>query len=397
MIERPVPVPAGDDLAMRLAAERPRLVGLCAHLSGDASMAEDLAQEALAEAWRLLAKLRQPEGLSSWLNAIARNVCLRWAREHRRDQAHTAWLMPADEAVDDVLDALPADEGEPAIALERDELIAVLDRALALLPPDTRAALVGSYVRELPQAELAARLGLSEGALRVRLHRGRLALRRVLVSDLRDEASALGLALPDDPRAAGWRTTRIWCPFCGRHALEYYLDRAGGAFWYRCAGRCYLEGMIAGGVHLPQAGGVPSPKPLLARHCLGLDRYYRDILATGHGRCHLCGGDLRIYRVSPDQPAKSLPREYGLALECPTCGSLDASYAWHLALDTPAAQRFWRRHPRMHALPVSAVEAEGRPALVSGFASADGQAQLVIVSDRQSHRVLRVHGEGETA
>ena len=91
MIERVSLAPAGEDLEAQLAAERPRLVGLCARLSGDAAVAEDLAQETLAEAWRLLAKLRQPEGLASWLNAIARNICLRWVREVEAEGAHALW------------------------------------------------------------------------------------------------------------------------------------------------------------------------------------------------------------------------------------------------------------------------------------------------------------------
>ncbi|HSH83264.1 MAG TPA: sigma-70 region 4 domain-containing protein, partial [Herpetosiphonaceae bacterium] len=61
---------------------------------------------------------------------------------------------------------------------------------LALLPPTTRSALVARYVLELPQAEISSRLGVSEGAVEARLHRGKLALRRVLAAELREEAAA---------------------------------------------------------------------------------------------------------------------------------------------------------------------------------------------------------------
>src|SRR5262245_59821685 len=67
-------------LAVQLAAERDRLVRLCARLTGDAGAAEDLAQETLLEAWRSLGKLRTPDELAPWLGGIARNICLRWAR-----------------------------------------------------------------------------------------------------------------------------------------------------------------------------------------------------------------------------------------------------------------------------------------------------------------------------
>src|SRR5258706_4364406 len=78
---------ADETLDMALAAERARLVRLCARLIGNPDAAEDLAQETLLEAWRSLAKLRTPDGLVPWLNAIARNVCLRWARSQGRELA----------------------------------------------------------------------------------------------------------------------------------------------------------------------------------------------------------------------------------------------------------------------------------------------------------------------
>ena len=389
--------PANDELDAQLAAERPRLVGLCAHLSGNAAAAEDLAQETLTEAYRLLAKLRKPDGLAAWLNAIARNICLRWARERGRDLVHTTPLMFSPDREDDDWDILPAEDGELDIAMERSELIALLDRALALLPDNTRAALIGTYVRELPQAELAAQLGLSEGALRVRLHRGRAALRHALASDLRDEAAALGLELPNALPEEGWRATRIWCPFCGQYPLEYRLDGENDSYAYRCIGRCHDSGLIAGSSFMTRTMGLSSPKSILTRHCLLLDHHYRAILATNHGRCDSCGAALDIYRHTPQRPLEPLPPEYGIMLVCPKCGPLDRASAWHLVLDTPEAQRFWRRHPRMCVLPAYEIEAEGSLALCTGFESVDGKARLVIISDRETYRVLRVEGEGERA
>src|SRR5262245_48389022 len=93
-------------LAIELAAERDRLVGLCARLTGDVGAGEDLAQETLAEAWRLLAKLHMPEGCAPWLVAIARNICMRWARRRGRDLKHRMPLAPGVDG-DAVLDSLP--------------------------------------------------------------------------------------------------------------------------------------------------------------------------------------------------------------------------------------------------------------------------------------------------
>src|SRR5947208_11138296 len=73
-----------------LPSEWPRLVRLCAHFTGDRDAAEDLAQETLIEAWRHQARLYDWQGYSSWLSAIARNLSLRWIRQHGREQARLA-------------------------------------------------------------------------------------------------------------------------------------------------------------------------------------------------------------------------------------------------------------------------------------------------------------------
>nr|MDQ3823048.1 RNA polymerase sigma factor [Actinomycetota bacterium] len=167
----------GPDIDARLSQEpaRTRLVRLCAAISGDPAAAEDLAQETLLEAWRNTHKLRDADGVDRWLAAIARNVCLRAARRRGRERS-TASLQP-ETAVDDDL------EGR----LERDELVDLVDRALGLVPPATRDALVQRYVHEAPCAEIGERLGLSEDAVSMRLARGKAVLRRVLAAELRDE------------------------------------------------------------------------------------------------------------------------------------------------------------------------------------------------------------------
>ena len=179
-----------DEILSAAPEERDRLVRLCAFLSNDPDAAEDLAQETMLEAWRHLHKLRDPEGYRRWLSAIARNVCLRHGR--RRGRELPRLVRPDDRtppAAPDPADAL-ADDFDLEVELERDELADLLDRALALLPAETRAVLVQRYVEESPHAEIAGRLGVSEDAVSMRLSRGKLALRRVLAADLAAAAAA---------------------------------------------------------------------------------------------------------------------------------------------------------------------------------------------------------------
>lgn len=388
----PPPLIRTDALTAALAAERARLVRFCARHCGDRDTAEDLAQETLARAWALRDRLHDTDGLVPWLSAIARNVCLHWARARGRDLAHRAPLAyPSEtaEAADVMLDDLPGAADEPGITLERGELADLLDRALALLPGATRRLLLESYVYERPQSDLAARLGMSEGALRVRLHRGRLALRRVLAGELHDESVALGLALPASPE---WQESRIWCPFCGRRRLLMRIDRATGAYAFRCAGTCQPQVSVVGSACNPALlAQVSSPKSILARHCLFLAGEYRRMIRAGSDTCGRCGREVAIQRWQDGDPP--FPFRQGIYAICSACGPLDSASAWHLTLDTPEAILFWRRNPRIRALPVTEIELAGRPALVTGYESLESAARLEIVSARDTWETLRVAGD----
>jgi RNA polymerase sigma factor (sigma-70 family) len=188
------------------------VVRYCMRLTGDPEAAEDLAQQALLEAWLKSSQLYQDAVRDAWLLGMARNVCLRWMRARaaatRRVVHLTAPVASAG--------AGPADAFDLEAELERDELARLIDRAMALLPAETREVLVQKYIEESPQADVARRLGLTEGAVEARLHRGKLALRRVLTTDLRDDAVAYGLIASSD---AGWQETRIWCASCGERRL----------------------------------------------------------------------------------------------------------------------------------------------------------------------------------
>ena len=196
------PIPERDLLWS--PAQRARLVRLCTAVVGDASAAEDLAQETLLTAWRLQHRLTDPPGADAWLNAIARNVCRRWLRTRGSTPVPTAELETG-EARD--LDSV----------LEREEVVELLDRALAMLPAATREALVGHYVEELSHAEIATRLGTSADAVSMRVSRGRSRLRYLLETRFADDAVAEGWSRRDD---AGWRPTRLRCPDCGRAAYR---------------------------------------------------------------------------------------------------------------------------------------------------------------------------------
>ena len=361
-----------------------RLVRLCARLTGDPIAAEDLAQETLLEAWRHRRKLIAPEGYAAWLAAIARNVCLRWWRRQGRNMSHQ--VAAAEGA--GLLERQPAGF-DLEIELERHELAELLDRAMALLPPATRTILVARYLHEAPQRELAARLGLTEGAVEARLHRGRLALRQILATNLRADAAAYGLARDHD---AAWQATRIWCPFCGAHRLDCRLDRPTGEAHFHCPGCAGPTGGQIAHTYLPRIiDGVSSFKAVLARQIRWLDDYYRGGLAAGRLPCPFCRRwSLVEPRLPVDVPAE-LQDAPGMHITCPACGVTDKNPLHYLVLDLPATQRFWRAHPRMRVVPDLAIEFAGRPALLTTFESCTSHDRLDVISAADTLAVLEVH------
>jgi RNA polymerase sigma-70 factor (ECF subfamily) len=382
-----------EALTSKLSAERPRLVALCRSLTRDAAAAEDMAQETLLTAWRLRERLIAPEGLSAWLAAIARNHCRRWARAKVQARARLLSLDPdTDAALEEQFSAATTlGSDDPVEAIEREEMAGLARRALALAPAASRDLLAAAYLDERATDDSIASPEVSKGAHRARLTRARQAARAALSADseLRIQLEELGLILPADDH---WVNTRIWCPFCGASYLLYRIDREHGDYAIRCASGC--DGRrggvlaVAGCAHSPElTRAVYSVKALIARHCLKLEHDYRLALQRGWANCD-CGYRSSFTAITPTDAPPGWPTPYGIYGACPHCGLVEDSTAWHLTLDTAEAQRFWRRYPRMRALPLRGVEHEGHEAIVTGFEEVGGAARLEIVSDARDYTVL---------
>jgi RNA polymerase sigma-70 factor (ECF subfamily) len=365
------------------------LARYCAYHSGDRDAAEDLAQETLVEAWRNRHKLRDLDKSKPWLAAIARNICQRWGCARGREAAHLANAttpMHSEQAEAlDQLDLLP-DEIDLERDLERGDLITLLDRALALLPQDTRDILVAHYVESLPQSEIAARLGLTENAIAVRLHRGRRALRQLLANDLREDIAAYGFIVPSTD---GWSETRIWCPECGRSRLLARFDPAQGALDLRCAtcGDIVDNYLLQHRSRLGLFSNLRAYKPALNRLMEWADGYYRGGLEAGVARCTACGrlASMRIVGVAN---ALDGPRDhYGARLLCGCQVENHCSIA-ALALYIPDGRRFWREHPRIRIQPLREAEICGRPAIVVTYTSVNESARLDTAFARDTLQVL---------
>jgi RNA polymerase sigma-70 factor, ECF subfamily len=129
----------------------------------DPEDAEEAVQEALMRAWRNHASCRTPATPLPWLVQITRNEALRLAaRRSRRRASEVAHHVPE----------LVGDSG-----LDRTLESVATEQALSVLRPEDRTMIRLRYVEDLTQGQVAARLGMPEGTVKVRLHRARARLR----------------------------------------------------------------------------------------------------------------------------------------------------------------------------------------------------------------------------
>lgn len=163
-----------------MVLEYERLVRLCFQLTGNPDIAEDLAQEALLEAWCNRHKLNNLQGLPQWLSTIARRVCYCWLQGLERERSRFMLSSLDDDSLSVDQLALLVAPYDLEVELEHQELLDLLDRALRLLSPQVRKVLIERYVHGVSNTEIAARMGLSRGAVAMRLSRGKSKLRMLL-------------------------------------------------------------------------------------------------------------------------------------------------------------------------------------------------------------------------
>lgn len=150
---------------------------------GDAALAEEVTQEAFIRAYRRLWLLGDGAKFSGWVNTIARRVAINFGLRHRRElNKRERWAL---EISDDSTGENSADETDPLHTPE------TLRQTLAELPAAHRECLVLFYLEGKSGAEAAAALGISETALRVRLHRARAAMRERLEEKLEGSLTKL--------------------------------------------------------------------------------------------------------------------------------------------------------------------------------------------------------------
>lgn len=191
--------PQSGEAFDRLYRDHVDLVYRYAHrLCGEAEAAKDLVQETFLNAYRGLKRFRGEAKVSTWLYTIASRACLRMRRKRKGAPERELSLeefVPTSEG--EFRLQLPIDGLTPEQALENKELREALDQAIDKLPKKYRMALVLRDMEGLSAGETGAVMGLSERAVKSRLHRARLFVRR--------ELSSRGMAQGRHEPQTAWR------------------------------------------------------------------------------------------------------------------------------------------------------------------------------------------------
>ncbi len=131
---------------------------------GNATLADDLAQQAFMQAWKTVAQLRQASRFGPWLKRLAINT---WLQHVRRNDP----LRYADEETDTA-----GQIGESAsIAMD-------LDQALATLKEHVRLCIVLSYHEGMTHGEISDFTGLPMGTVKSHIRRGTTQLQELLAA-----------------------------------------------------------------------------------------------------------------------------------------------------------------------------------------------------------------------
>ena len=375
-----------------LSLERTRLVRLCARFTGDSNTAEDLAQETLLEAWQHFDALRDQQRIPQWLSGIAHNICLRWARKQGHNLLQFAEpLFIDDDAAQAQLKHTIEDDFDVEAELERKELVELLDRALALLAPEARTLLIARYIEETPLAEVAAQLGMNSGAVTMRLQRGKIALRRVLTTALRDELAPYRMGTTDE---SGWKETPLWCMSCGQRRIIGRNRQQEHELWLKCPVCCPEQDQFFIHTHSPSLlSGVKGYRRAFSRIASWVDNFFLPNLAAARVTCY-CGHTLPLEIARPGE-APLLPySQNSLYCQCEVCGFSDSESLESLVFALPKVQRFYRQHPRIRLLPNYEVETDGRAAIVTRFESITNQERIAVVSAANTFEALQHHGIG---
>ncbi len=169
---------AFDELVTRY---RTRLFSMIYNMVHSEQDAWDLAQDSFLKAWKSIGRFRGQSSFYTWIYRIVMNVTIDWLRKKqvRGGGAEFDDAIQLTE-VDPASKTVPKKEALPHEAMERDEIRGRIEKAIAQLSPEQRAAILMKEIEGMQYHEIAEALGCSIGTVMSRLFYARKKLQNLL-------------------------------------------------------------------------------------------------------------------------------------------------------------------------------------------------------------------------
>jgi RNA polymerase sigma-70 factor (ECF subfamily) len=146
-----------------------KVFGIAYKFTGRFEEAEDLTQEVFLKVYKALDTYKKEQDFSWWLVSVSRNACIDYYRSTKRERK----LMS--QGLDKIKD-FKFEGLSPEGTLQAAERSKALRNSLSELPDDLRTVLVLRDLKGMSYKEIADQLGLVEGTVKSRIHRGRAEL-----------------------------------------------------------------------------------------------------------------------------------------------------------------------------------------------------------------------------
>lgn len=174
-------VVAGDVAVFEILMRRhnPRVYRTIRAILRDETEVEDSMQQTYLLAYTHLSSFAGASSFATWITRIAVNEAL----GRRRKNARVVSLHDSDPE-----DPTMTSRRSPEDEAEHQEAVRILERAIDRLPQGHRLVVMLRDVEQLSTAEAASVLGITEEAVRIRLHRARLALREAWADEVDERA-----------------------------------------------------------------------------------------------------------------------------------------------------------------------------------------------------------------
>ena len=170
-----------DTFERLVQKESPRLFRMIMRILQDEDEARSVMQETYLQAYKRLDTFRRESKFSTWLYAIGLNLARASLRKLKRfDTLEEDKIDRLQPSFTGGMFSQSPDAWNPQKFTELSERKQLVHNAIAQLPVDYRTVVTLRDIEELSTTEVAQVLDISEGAVRVRLHRARHALRKLL-------------------------------------------------------------------------------------------------------------------------------------------------------------------------------------------------------------------------